>query len=161
MSYQPSSKRYVVEFRDKPGLEIVCKGTTIGKLMSLQGMNLDLNEKDPDKKFAAFKYFAGRIIKWNMLHPEIEDEEDIAPEGHCVLCGQRPGEPMVPSVQSFMCLEVSEIMGIIFGYMSVVARPSLPKDESSNDGGSNIQEELMRQFAEMQNLTQLPVPNFS
>lgn len=161
MSYKPQVQLYNVTFSDKPGLEILCKGTKIGKLLQLQDLKLNLNETDEKKKLTAFKYFAGRIVQWNMLHPDIDDEEDIAEAGHCVLCGQMPGEPMTPSVQSLMCLEMSEVMGIVFGYMSVVARPSLPKDDSLSDGENRIREEAMRQLGEMQNLTTLPVPNFS
>jgi hypothetical protein len=163
MGYKPESKLYKVVFTDKPGLEIFCKGASVGKLMSLQGMQLNLNEADPEKKTLAFKYFASRIVRWTMEHPDVEDEEtDLTPEGKCVLCGQTPGGPLLPTVKGLMCLEISEIMGIIFGYMSAIAQVTPGKEPNGNVGESNIREEVMRQLGEMQSpLTSLPPNLFS
>lgn len=159
MGYKPQSKLYKVVFTDKPGLEIFCKGTSLGKLLALQGMQLNLNEQDPDKKTAAFKFFASRIVRWTMEHPDVDDPDDVTENGTCVLCGQTPGEPLEPTVKGLMCLEVSEVMGIIFGYMSAVAQVSQGKEMSGSNGAPNIQEEVMRQLGEMQSpLTSLP-PN--
>lgn len=161
MGYKPESKLYKVLFTDKPGLEIMCKGASIGKLMALQGMQLNLNEADPEKKTAAFKYFASRIVRWTMEHPDVEDEEDLKEDGTCVLCGGTPGTPLAPTVKGLMCLEISEIMGIIFGYMSAIAQVTPGKEPSGSSGATNIQEEVMRQLGELQSpLTLLP-PNFS
>jgi hypothetical protein len=156
--YLPKANTYKVVFTDKPGLEILAKGTTLAKLMKLQSMKLNLNETDEEKKTYAFKFFAGRVLRWNMAHPPVEDmdEEDIAEGGHCVLCGQMPGAVMVPSAQSLMCLEVSEVMGIIFGYISAIASVSQGKETSGSNGEPSIQGELMRMLGEMQSPTTLP-----
>ncbi len=159
--YQPKGQLYNVHFADRPGLEILAKGTKIARLLQLQGMKLDLNEQDDSKKLAAFKYFSSRIVRWNMAHPELEEDE-VAEDGHCFACGQFPGDPMVPSVQSLLCLEVSDVMGIIFGYMSAVAQVSQGKENNSNDGAGRIQEESMRRLAELQSQSiSLPQSFFS
>lgn len=158
MGYKPTSPQYKVVFTDKPGLEIYCKGTSMGKLLQLQGMRLNLNEADSDKQQAAFKFFASRIVRWTMEHPDVEDD-DSTEDGACVLCGLMPGDPLPPTVKGLMCLEISEVMGIIFGYMSAVAQVNPGKGQSGNGGENNIQEEVMRQLGELQSpLTSLP-PN--
>ncbi len=156
--YIPKASLYKVVFTDKPGLEILAKGTTLAKLMKLQSMKLDLNETDAEKKTFAFKFFAGRVVRWNMAHPPEDDmdEDDITAEGYCVHCGQTPGALMVPSQQSLMCLEVSDVMGIIFGYISAIASVSQGKGMSGSDGAPSIQEEVMRMLGEMQSPTTLP-----
>lgn len=162
--YRPTAGLYKLVFTDKPGLEILAKGTTLAKLLKLQGMKLQLNEPDEKKKTAAFRFFAKRIVRWNMAHPDEDemDEDDIAEAGHCIHCGQTPGQAMVPSVQSLLCLEVAEVMGILFGYMSAIASVSQGKGMSGNGGERSTPEEAaMRMLAEMQNQSTLPMPNLS
>lgn len=161
MGYKPNNKIYNLSFTDYPGLEIRAKGTSIGKLQWMQEQRVNLNEEDEAKKLAVFTFFANRIVSWNIEHPEV-DPEDKNTDGACIHCGQSEDDPMVPSVQSLMCLDLGFVMGIIFGWMAAVARVSVPKGMSLNDGGQNSPEELlMRQLASLQNPTTLPTPNLS
>lgn len=162
MGYKPGGKGklYNVVFEDKPGLVLVCRGTKLAKLFQMQGLKINLNEVDEEKKLAAFKFFSDRIVRWNMEHPDLEeDEENI--EGVCVFCGQEPGSEMVPSVQSLLCLELGEVMGLIFGYMSAMASVSIPKEMNSNSGETTTQEAVMRRLAQEQSLGTLSEQNSS
>lgn len=155
-------KLYNIGLADMPDLEVICKGTTIAKLLWLQAQEVRLNEEDEGKKLAVFRFFAKRVLKWNVGHPDFEDpDEDSTKDGTCIHCGQRPDELMEITAQSMLCLEMSFIMQIIFGWMAAVARVSVPKDLSLNNGGGSFQEESTRRLAAMQNQSTLPVPNIS
>lgn len=167
MGYQPSKKLYNLMFEDFPGLEVVAAGTSLGKLMHLSSLDIQINEPDEEKRMYVFKFFAGQLVKWNVDHPEIDTLDDLeeVPEGEgskmvCRLCKCMPGAPMPCTVASLLCLELSFIMRIIFGWMSAIARVSVPKELSLSAGGNNIEEAMMR-LVQHQNLSTLPTPNLS
>lgn len=168
MGYQPGRKLYNLKFEDFPGLEVAAAGTSLGKLMYISSLNVNMNEPDEAKRMEVFKFFAGQLVSWNMDHPEIDnldelEEIPIATGGSmmvCRLCKVQPGGPMPCTVESLLCLELSFIMKIIFGWMGAIARVSVPKELSLSDGGKNI-EDMMMKLVQHQNLQTLPTPNFS
>lgn len=167
MGYQPSSKVYSLEFVDFPGLEVIASGTSLGKLLSLSDLKLDLNNMEEGKRLEVFNFFASRLVSWNMEHPEIDDlgELEEVPSGDgsmmvCRHCKVQPGAEMPCTVTSLLCLELSFIMRIIIGWMSAIANVSIPKELSLSDGGRSIEEQVMK-LAQHQNLSTLPMPNLS
>lgn len=161
MGYKPQRKVYDLEFTDYPGLEIQATSTSLGKLMHLSEMKLNLNEPDVKKRLEVFGVFAGCVIAWNMEHPELTEDNRQPDSMCCKDCGLIEGIALPPTVQGMMCLELGFMMSLIFGWMAAISRVNVPKELSLSNGGSNIQEELMRQLAAHQNLSTLPQPNFS
>ena len=161
MGYKPQRKIYDLEYADYPGLEIKATSTSLGKLMHLSEMKLDLNESDPEKRLEVFGVFAGCVMTWNMEHPELTEDNKQLDSMQCKDCGLVEGDPVPPTVQGMMCLELGFMMSLIFGWMAAVSRVNVPKELSLSDGGRNIQEEMMRQLAQHQNLSTLPTPSFS
>lgn len=157
-----SAQIYNLHFSEYPDLEIKCKGTSIAKLQWLQSLNVNVN-KPEDAMYPAFDYIVSRVVSWNLEHPDIEDDEDKNDDGTCVHCGLHPdsGEPLPLVRQSLMCQGMSFFGRFVFGYMFAVARVSVPKEMSLNDGAPNIQEEVMSRLAAMQNQSTLPMQNSS
>lgn len=153
--YKPSSKKYNVSYRQYPGLVITAKGTTLGKLQKLSAMKMTINEQDKDKIDYVFKFFVGRVITWNILHPEIELDDDFEisddNEPACPVCGLEEGQPVPTTVEAMYCLELSFILSLIFGWMAVIASVSDPKELNFSDGAMNSHmEDLMSRLGEMQ-----------
>lgn len=162
MGYKPGKKVYHMQFEDFPGLEVNAHGTSLGKLMHISSLNLNLNEADEEKRMEVFTFFAGQLVSWNVEHPALENPEPDGSGGFiCFHCKQPEGAPMSCDVMSLMCLELDFIMRIIIGWISSIARVSFPKEMSSNSGGNGIPEEVMRMLAQHQNLSPLPTPNLS
>lgn len=156
MGYRPEPKIYNLEFADRPGLEVSARSATLGEITYVSALTVNVHEKDEAKRMEVFSFFANKLIKWNIEHPEL-DGAAIA----CPACGLLEGAEMPPTVDSMKCLELELIMAIITGWVFAVARVSLPKGMSSNGGGINIPEDMMRKLETLQNPTPLPVPNFS
>ena len=153
---------YNVTFADIPDLKIKCKGTSIAKLQWLQSQNVNVN-KPQESMYPVFDFLLGRVIEWNLEHPDIEDEEDVKADGTCVHCGKDPnsGEYLPITRQSLICQGMSFFARLAFGYIFAVSRVSVPKEMSLNGGVESIQEEAMRRLAEMQSPPTLPTPNLS
>lgn len=167
MGYQPTRKLYNLQFEDFPGLEVAAKGTSLGKLMHLASLNLQINEPDEAKRMEVFEIFAGQLVSWNIDHPEIDNLDDLTEVptagGSMMVCSQckvQPGAPMPCTLESLLCLELDFIMKIIVGWMGAIARVSVPKELNLSNGGSNIEEAMMR-LVQHQNLSTLPTPNLS
>lgn len=161
MGYKPGKKLYHLTFADFEGLEVSAHGTSLGKLIHLSSLNLNLNEQDEAKRLEVFDFFAGILVAWNIEHPALEEAEDDGNGGKvCARCKLPEGAPMPCTVQSLMCLELDFIMRIIIGWMGAIARVSLPKELSLSDGGMNIEQAMMK-LAQHQNLSTLPMPNLS
>lgn len=155
--YKPQRKIYNLEFVDYPGLEITTRSAPLGELSAAYDLNIKLNEPDKDKRLEAFKFFADRLISWNLDHPEVSNKAVTYPA--CAACGLKEDDPMPPTVDSMMCLELDMIMAIIMGWINTIAKVSVPKAMNSNDGGTTIPEELAKQLEALQNLGISPMPN--
>lgn len=160
MGYKPQPKVYELAFTDYPGLEIQATSTALGKLLQLGQLNLKLDEQDEEKRMRVFNMFSSVLVSWNVEHPTLTEDSKNPENMTCAECGLLEGEPMPCTVQSLMCLELSFIMSIIFGWMAAISRASVPKELSLSNGVNNS-EELMRQLAQHQNLSPLPMPNLS
>ena len=151
MGYRPSRKIYNLEFEDYPGLEVKCTSTSFGTLMELASIKVQLGEKDREKLLELFNKFAECLTSWNVEHPDLTEDEKA--RDRCTQCGFTAGDPLPPTLQSILCLDLDLTMQIIFGWMMAVARASLPKGTSLNDGGPNgPEQQLMMQLAELQSL---------
>lgn len=163
MGYKPEKKYYQLNFADYPGLEVHAKGTSLGKLVELQSMDINLAIKNDTEKMKLFTYFSTRIITWNVEHPEID--EPVKNDYHqwvCPQCNLAEGDPLPTSVDGLKCLELGFVMSLITGWMQGITRVAVPKSLSFNDGEMNSQlESLMNQIENNQNQQTLPTPNFS
>lgn len=162
MGYQPGKKLYNLQFEDFPGLEVSASSTSLGKLMHISSLPLDLNQQDEAKRMEIFNFFAERLVRWNIEHPALEE---VAPEELdgikvCARCSLPEGAPMPCTATSLLCLELDFVMRIIIGWTTAIARVSVPKELLLNDGGRNIEEAMMR-LVQHQNLSTLPTPNLS
>jgi hypothetical protein len=165
MGYKPVKKVYSLEFVDHPGLEVVTRGATLGEIKAVQKMNINVNEKDEEKKLEVFHFFASKLISWNMEHPEVETDQPT-----CALCGLQEDAPLPTTVNGMLCLELHLIITIIKGWVFAVARVADPKEMSLNDGESNglesppqngITPETMQRLETLQNPMISPEPNFT
>lgn len=159
MGYKPQRKIYDLVFADYPGLEIKATSTSLGKLMELSEMKLNLNEPDAEKRLEVFTVFAACVVEWNMEHPELTEDNKQPDSMCCKDCGLLEGIALPATVKGMMCLELGFMMSLIFGWMAAVSRVSVPKELSLSDGGKNIQEELMKQLGQHPNLSTLLTPN--
>jgi hypothetical protein len=158
MGYKPSKKYYSLEFPEYPGLEITVKGTTVGKIIDVSDMSLDLTSTTREEKTKLFRLFAKKITSWNVDHPEPEEVTEKG--GACAGCGLEEGQPLPTTPEAMECLDVDFILPIIFGWFRQQATVSPGKGQSSNDG-DRITKEAMRQLDALQSQSKLPVPNFS
>lgn len=168
MGYKPKNTRYTLELVDYPGLEITCKGTSLGKILEMGRTNININTlaKSDELRDALFGTFADRLVTWNIEHPELEDTVKVSADGQpvlievCARCGLSEGDLLPTTVDGLMCLEMGFVMALILGWMSAVARVSGPKDPSINNGGMNSQlEDLMNQIGSLQNPVTSPMPS--
>lgn len=159
MGYKPQRKVYNLEFVDYPGLEVKARSAPLGELSAAYDLNIQINEPDKDKRLESFKFFADRLISWNLEHPEVPPKAMSLDYDVCAACGLREDDPMPPTVESMMCLELDMIMAIIIGWVSTIAKVSVPKGLSSNNGGTNIPEELTQKLEALQSLGISPMPS--
>lgn len=157
MGYKPTTSSYELVFEDMPGLTVTARGGSMAELIEMESLKVSINESDPRKKLAVFEFLSSRIITWDMEHPDTKKVEDEWQP--CARCGLLPDAPLPSNVEHMMCLELSTIMSVFFGWIFAVARLSLPKGMNLSDGGPNIQEELMSQLAKLQNPGTSPTPN--
>ncbi len=162
--YKPKKQLHNVTYNQYPGLLISSKGTTIGKLQQLAGMKMTVNEQDQEKVAYVFRFFTGRVITWNLLHPEVEPLEPgdegfnpDDPDEVCSVCGLQEGDLLPTTTEALYCLELSFVLSLIFGWMAAIASASDPKGLSSSNGEmrtpeTQVQDLLMSKLAEMQNL---------
>jgi hypothetical protein len=159
MGYKPQTKLYNLEYNDYPGLEIFARGASLGTLLELGQikMSADMNEALRDKVFG---FFATRIAKWNMEHPEIEPLDDGRVPEVCPRCGLAEDVPMPISTESLMCLDVQFVFNLIVGWMSVLTRITGPKEPNSNDGETNsLTAEYLRKLDSLASPLKLPEPS--
>ncbi len=165
MSYKPVRKSYTLTFEEHPGLEIVMRSTSLGKLQSIMETNLADVQRNPQVQTEFFEAIAGLIISWNFVHPEvetIESADDYHPSGpRCAICGLREDSEMPVSATMMKCLDIEMIMQIVQAWGLAIMRVSMGKGVNSSNGGMTIPEDMMRMLAEQQNPTKLPTPNFS
>lgn len=162
MGYKPTAKHYELSFTQFPGLEVTAKGATLGEIETIQGMNISVNEKDPEKRMEIFRFFEKKLVKWNLEHPEVTGEV-------CADCGLAEDDPMPTTVRSMLCLEADMILQIVIGWVFAIARASLPKEMNLSSGGKTgplntpqeLTEELMRQLEKAQNLMPSNGPSFT
>lgn len=156
MGYKPSKKTFQLELEDYPGMEVTVRSSSMGQLLEMESLKVSVNEPDPKKKLAVFDFMAGRIITWNVDHPDTDgpdtDEKKWNPlEDPCPRCGLVAGQPLPTTSDAMLCLEMDMVMNLFFGWIFAVARVSLPKGMGSNVGGMNLQEELMNELGRLQN----------
>lgn len=157
MGYKPVRKLYELTFVDYPGLKVTARSAPLGELSAAYDMNVKINEPDKEKRLESFKFFADRLIEWNLIHPEVNKTSDNDRYPACGACGLLEDDDMPPTVDSMMCLEIDMIMAIIIGWINTIAKVSIPKGQSFNDGGTNIPEEAMKLLEQMQSPVPLPM----
>lgn len=153
MGFKPEHDLYELVFGEYPELEILAKGTSLGKLLAIGRMNVSLNEQDQEKTQKVFKFISKRIVTWNVEHPDFEDEdlEEDSEIEVCPRCGLEPGAPLPTTVDGLMCLDLRFVMKIFFGWMQAVARIPLPKGLNINAGAIPDMDTMMRMLGEQQN----------
>lgn len=150
MGYRPERKTYNLQFEAYPGLTVSVRGTSMGKLFELvKYQNIDAASLDEEAKQKIFGFFASRVITWNVEHPELETEEEIAADA-CAVCGLPSGVPLPTTVEGMFCLDLSFIYDIINGWTKGIAQVNAPKEQSSSGGGSQDLISMMK-LGELQN----------
>lgn len=170
MGYK-AARRYTLQFNNREGLIVVCKGSTIGEAETLTelGSAVDKAENVRDRNLRLadlFNFFEKKIIEWNIDHGEVIQP---GPEGECSRCGLREDDAVPPFGMNMFCLDLDLVMETIQGWQLAVARASIPKGMSLNVGGNSGplalpadgMPESMRTLAEMQNPMRLPELNFT
>lgn len=162
MGYKPAvntAKKFTYD--DFPGLEIYADMPSMGDLMDVADLRVNMNDAD-DKRMRAFDMFASYIKTWNIEHPtprkfkviKISDTEQQVTD-QCARCGLAEDEPMPTTGDAMLCLPMPFIMPVFFGWLSSVSRVDPTKYMNFGNGESNIQEELMKRLA----ILQSPMPS--
>lgn len=157
MGYKPGKQIYNVTYAEFPGLALKCTSATIGKLMSMGNLSIQLNASE-EEKLAVFTTFSKRVIEWNIDHPDLDDNETDS--NQCPICGLNPGDRLPVSAKAMLCLDLDFALRMIVGWMRAVTTVSPGKEPNSNNGAS-LQEDVMRRLAELQSPVKLPTPNLS
>lgn len=160
MGYKPPKTRFTLVFPEHPELEITVKGVSVGKLIEVSDMSLDLSQPKKEDKLKVFSLFAKKISSWNVDHPEPEEATGDNTKLVCARCGLEEGDPLPSTAEAMECLDIDFIMPIILGWFSQQASVSPGKGQSSN-GGDRITQEATRQLSALQSQSKLPQPNFS
>jgi hypothetical protein len=162
MGYQPEAKQYQLIFADREGLEVVARGTSLGKLMELSRMDIRVGQSDPEQAMAIFLEFDDCLMMWNVDHPALSKRNTVTDEHGvitCKKCGLEPGAPLPSDVDGMLCLEMDFIMDIILGWMSAIARVSDPKGVNSSNGGRTSLEDQMSELGKKASPLESPQPN--
>lgn len=167
MGYKPQGKLYELAFENHEGLEVTCKGATLGEIDKVRKLEPKMNEPDEAKRMAMFTFFEKKLVSWNVDHPAPDelDENDC-----CAACGLHEDMLLPCNVRSMQCLELNFVMEIIIGWVFAVARVPIPKALNSSNGGTTGQgsplpdgltEQIMRELETLQSPMKLPEPNFT
>jgi hypothetical protein len=72
--YKHQSRQFILRFEDMPGLEVVMRPVSVGKLMDLAGLADDFvtGKATPGQITELFDGFADRIVSWNL---DVDDQE--------------------------------------------------------------------------------------
>ena len=152
MGYKPVKKRYNIAFVQYEGLEMVCKGTTMGKLIDIAQQSPRLEEPDENKRMELFSFFTSRIISWNLVHPAPDDDSDVC------ACGLAEDDELPVTVEGMRCLEFDFLMQLFYGYVTAISTVS-PEKKTSLNAGERIQTDLTTRLASLQ--SPLPSPTLS
>lgn len=131
MGYKPARRTFLLEFIDHPGLEVRCVSTSLGELLDIAKMRLNIQTMTDEEKLSVFGKFTECIDSWNIEHPHV-------PGGSaCPRCELNEDDPLPTSMDGLMCLDFDFVMTIIFGWVSAQARVAAPKGLSFNNGEMN------------------------
>jgi hypothetical protein len=157
MGFKPGAAIYNLSFEAPHlrGLEVSARSTTLGKLKSIMDMQYRLD--DPNSYTEAFEFFADRLVKWNIEHPEVTEFGDMAGIDAliCAKCGLTEDDPMPPNFTSLMCLDPGLVINIIRAWIDAVAGIEVPKGKLTPNGGIT-EKHLVTLPTEM-----LPIPNLT
>lgn len=146
MGYRPTTRMYNLAFEDFPGLEVRIGSVSLGELEEIEESG-----KTPGKQMLPFEKFIACAESWNVEHP-------------------KTGDPVPLTMEGLKSLEMEFVSALIRGWVTTIARASLPKGLSSNNGGKTgpsiplsdgMTEEIMRQLEALQNPMPLPELNFT
>lgn len=154
MGYKPTKKNYLLSFEDHPGLEIRAAGASLDELDALSGMNANVMHADRSKRLELFTFFAGKLLSWNIEHPETE-------EAICPRCDLAENAPMPPTFKSLLCLDIDFVIQITMGWATTISRVSLPKGLNLPGGvmnGLSIPQQGGLTPADMSKLEQIQNP---
>ena len=132
--YKPNGKTFRVRYEDYPGLLIVAKPAKRGQLVNMNEL-AETAKTDPNKALDLFKFFAKRILTWNLLHPDLDNDDDS--DEVCSLCGLEPEAPLPTTVDGMRCLDIDFVMRLIMGWVSVMTNVPAPKGMNSTSGAEN------------------------
>lgn len=142
MGYKPTRKNFLLEFVDHPGLEVHCRSTSLGELMDIAKMRLNIQTLTDEDKLSVFGTFTDCVESWNIDHPAIKGGAEVCPR-----CELPEDAPVPRTIDGMMCLDLDFIMTIIFGWVSAQARVSAPKGLNFNNGEMNP-EDLLSQIGQ-------------
>lgn len=137
MGYVPQKKQYNLAFEDFPGLEVIATAASLGEIDEIENA-----QGDPKRKMYVFETFISHLISWNVEAVE--------------------GQEVPPTMEGLRSLDMDFAMAIIAGWVTTVARASLPKGMNLNSGGNlTLSENAMRELERLQSPVKLPEPNFT
>lgn len=144
MSFKPIRSAYSLTFQNYPGLHVKMRSSTLGEITAISSGA----EESAAAQLSQLKFFAKKLISWNVVHPELEPDDSDTPPSVCMACGLREDDVLPPTLAGIMCLEPSFALSIIKGYMGQVSSPD-PKASSAPNTG--VTPETLRRLAERQN----------
>jgi hypothetical protein len=143
MSFKAIRSVYNLTFQNYPGLHVKMRSSLLGEIE-----RFNVPDAGTANQLDQFKFFAKKLISWDLMHSDIEPDDNGVIPDVCPNCGLREGELMPTTLQSIRCLEPPFAMAIINGYLAQVAQPD-PKVSSAPNSGATP--ETLRRLAERQN----------
>lgn len=162
MGFKPSKKHYQLVFEgDLEGLEVVARGTSMGKLIELSKMDIKVGvtAEEQEKALSIFQEFETCLVTWNVDHPELRKGTDGKVPDTCIQCGLAEGDSLPSTLAGMMCLDFDFVIDIILAWMSAIARVSDPKGLNLNGGGKSSLEEAMSNLGSKASPLTSPLPN--
>ncbi len=167
MGYKNKTRTYTLQFKDREGLEVMCKGATVAEIekMTDLGQAVDKAQDRNDKQIAMlrmFDFFANKVISWNIEHSEIIGDE-------CENCGLNEDDDVPVYGQNMLCMEFDFATELIQAWITAVVSVALPKGMSLSNGAltglsplrQDGTDQLTQKLAELQSPLTLPEPNFT
>ncbi len=171
MGYKNKIRTYTLQFADREGLEIVCKGATTAEIekMTDLGKAVDTAQDRGSHKLAVlrmYEFFANKVVSWNIEHSEVSAPDE---NGDCPQCGLKEDDPIPATGQNMLCMELDFATEIITAWITAVVSVALPKGLSLSSGATTGPsslpqagiDSLTQRLAELQNPLKLQEPNFT
>jgi hypothetical protein len=124
--YKHESRQFILRFEDLPGLEVVMRPISVGKLMDMAGMadGVKSGKASETDTLELFRLFAGRLVSWNL-----DGDDD---------------KPVPADLDGVRSLDTDLFMQIFEGWFEgMTSAPKAPRTPSPNGSAAGLPMETL------------------